>query len=70
MISRYPVPSISTLVGRAAETYGNDFWPYGLEANRRTLEAFLAFAHEQGVASRLLEPEELFAPTTHVSFPA
>jgi 4,5-dihydroxyphthalate decarboxylase len=70
MISRYPVPSISTLAGRAAETYGGDFWPYGLEANRRTLEAFLAFAYEQGVAARLLEPEELFAPTTLVSFPA
>jgi 4,5-dihydroxyphthalate decarboxylase len=70
MISRYPIPSVSTLAGNAAATYGDDFWPYGLEANRQTLEAFLLFAYEQGVASRLLEPEELFAPTTHVSFPA
>jgi 4,5-dihydroxyphthalate decarboxylase len=70
MISRYPVPSISTLAGQAAETYGDDFWPYGLEANRHTLEAFLVFAHQQGVAERLVEPEELFAPTTLVSFPA
>jgi 4,5-dihydroxyphthalate decarboxylase len=31
-------------------------WPYGLEPNRPTLEAFLAYAHEQGVSSR---PEEL-----------
>jgi 4,5-dihydroxyphthalate decarboxylase len=70
MISRYPVPSISTLAGQAAEMYGDDFWPYGIEANRRTLEAFLHFAYEQGVAERLLDPEELFAPTTHVTFPA
>ncbi len=27
-----------------------------------TLEAFLAYAHEQGVCARRLEPEELFAP--------
>jgi 4,5-dihydroxyphthalate decarboxylase len=70
MISRYPVPSIATLADQAAATYGRDFWPYGIEANRRTLEAFLGFAYEQGVAERLLEPEDLFAPTTHVSFPA
>lgn len=70
MISRYPLPSISTLAEQASETYGDDFWPYGIEANRHTLEAFLAFAHEQGVAERLLEPEDLFAPTTRVSFPA
>jgi 4,5-dihydroxyphthalate decarboxylase len=70
MISRYPIPSVATLADQAAETYGDDFWPYGLEPNRRTLEAFLLFAYEQGVAARLLEPEELFAPTTLVSFPA
>ena len=35
--------------------------PYGLEANRRTLDAFLRCAHEQGVAERRMQPEELFA---------
>ena len=40
-------------------------WPYGLEANRPTLEAFLKFAHEQGVCHRLLTPEEIFPPQTH-----
>ena len=38
-------------------------WPYGIEANRPTLEAFLQYAHEQGVAMRRLV-EELFAPET------
>jgi 4,5-dihydroxyphthalate decarboxylase len=70
MISYFPLPSIATLADAAAETYGTDFWPYGFEANRRTLEAFLSFAHEQGVADRLMEPEELFEPTTLTSFPA
>ncbi len=34
----------------------------------RTLEAFLQYAYEQGVAKRRLEVEELFAPETRESF--
>jgi 4,5-dihydroxyphthalate decarboxylase len=45
--------------------FGGDPWPYGIEPNRRTLEAFLAFTAEQGVARRRLEPEDIFAPQTH-----
>ena len=39
---------------------GREPWPYGVEANRRTLEPFLAYCHEQGVTERRLKPEELF----------
>jgi 4,5-dihydroxyphthalate decarboxylase len=35
-------------------------WPYGIEANRATLEPFLMYCHEQGVIQRRLAPEELF----------
>lgn len=41
---------------------GSDLWPYGIEPNRATLTKFLQYAAEQGVCSRRLEPEELFAP--------
>ena len=37
-----------------------DPWPYGIERNRKTLEPFLAFCHEQGVTRRKLAVEELF----------
>ncbi|MCS6766800.1 MAG: 4,5-dihydroxyphthalate decarboxylase [Candidatus Protistobacter heckmanni] len=37
-------------------------WPYGVESHRRTLDAFLRFAFEQGVCHRRMEAEELFAP--------
>ncbi len=47
---------------RARAVLGDDLWPYGVEPNRVTLEAFLAYAHEQGVCARRLRPEELFAP--------
>ena len=44
-------------VARALRT---DIWPYGIETNRVTLEAFLQYAFEQGVCHRLLTPEALF----------
>ena len=47
---------------------GEDFWPYGLEANRKTLATFLRYSYEQGLSKRLLRPEELFAPETLESF--
>jgi 4,5-dihydroxyphthalate decarboxylase len=39
-----------------------EYWPYGLEPNRVTLEAFLAYCHEQGIIKRKVTVEELFAP--------
>ncbi len=45
-----------------------DGWPYGIEPNRTTLEAFLRFAHEQGVAARPMEPEELFPERLRETF--
>jgi len=47
---------------------GTDFWPYGLDANRATLETFLRYHFEQGLSKRLLNPDELFAPESLESF--
>jgi 4,5-dihydroxyphthalate decarboxylase len=65
---RFPVPWGPANARRAAQLIGPDFWPYGLEPNRRTLDAFLAHAHEQGVCAVPLRPEELFAPQTLESY--
>lgn len=43
---------------------GEDWWPYGFEANRHVLETFLRYHNEQGLSPRRLKPEELFAPET------
>jgi 4,5-dihydroxyphthalate decarboxylase len=59
------------LIAHVEETrreMGTEFWPYGLEANRKTLTTFLRYSHAQGLAKRLLQPEELFAPETLESF--
>lgn len=39
-----------------------DWWPYGLEANRTTINTFLRYHFEQGLSARRLTCEELFAP--------
>ena len=62
--SRVPLPWTPAAVADAQALFGADPFPYGLEPNRRTLEAFLAWTHAQGVAHRKLTPEELFAPQT------
>ena len=47
---------------------GKDFWPYGLEPNLHGLSTFLRYSHEQGLAKRLLAPQELFVPEALESF--
>ncbi|HYU68842.1 MAG TPA: ABC transporter substrate-binding protein [Burkholderiales bacterium] len=41
-----------------------DAFKYGVEENRATLDALCRYAFEQGFTSRLLQPEELFVPST------
>lgn len=43
---------------------GKDWYPYGIEANRATLEALLQYTHEHGLSDRRLKIEDLFAPST------
>jgi 4,5-dihydroxyphthalate decarboxylase len=60
-VACYPLPWVPAILEDARRELGEDWWPYGVEPNRRTLEAFVTFAHEQGVTSRRMRPEELFA---------
>jgi len=46
------------------ELMGENFWPYGVEANRETLTALLRYSHEQGLTKRELSLDELFHPST------
>lgn len=62
-ISNYAIPWHHVYVHEAENVFGSDFWPYGVAANRPTLEAFTQYAAEQGVARRVMAPEELFAET-------
>jgi 4,5-dihydroxyphthalate decarboxylase len=66
--SHAPLPWLAAYAGRMKALFGEDFWPYGLEKNRKTLQAFVDFAFEQGVCHRKLALEELFPKQVLTSF--
>jgi len=66
--AKVTLPFLEEQVMAARALMGEDFWSYGLEANRKTLEAFLKHHHAQGLSSRLVRAEEMFHPSTHESF--
>ena len=64
--SLFPIAWSSEYARRAKAIIGEDIFPYGIEPNRTALEAFLDYTFEQGVCSRRLQIEDLFAPQTLV----
>ncbi len=66
--TRFPLPWIFGLAADAQAEFGADWWPYGIEPNRTTLEAFAQFAYEQGVAHRLVAVDELFESSMQSAF--
>lgn len=55
-------------VEETTSLFGADFWPYGVEANKATLEAALRYSHEQGLSARKVSLEELFASNSVDAF--
>jgi 4,5-dihydroxyphthalate decarboxylase len=66
--SRFPLPWSQDHLAEVEALFGKDCFPYGIEANRPTLEAFLRYAHEQGVTDRPLQPEALFPKQVQSAF--
>ena len=66
-VSRYPVPWLTDYAEKLQKTFGRDLFPYGIEENRPTLELFLQYAHEQGIAHRHAKVEEIFPQGVMVS---
>ena len=66
--SHAPLAWLAPYTERMKRLFGEDFWPYGLEKNRATLQAFVDYAFEQGVCHRRLELEELFPGQVLTSF--
>jgi 4,5-dihydroxyphthalate decarboxylase len=62
------LPWLPAHVDEARREMGDDFWPYGIARNHRALATFLRYSHEQGLAKKRLEPEQLFAPESLESF--
>jgi 4,5-dihydroxyphthalate decarboxylase len=66
-VSRYPIPWLADNVEKLQTKYGKDLYSYGIEENRPTLETFLQYAYEQGIARRHAKPEEIFPAGIMVS---
>jgi 4,5-dihydroxyphthalate decarboxylase len=62
--SRVPIPWVTSHLDQLRAVFGPDLWPYGIEANRTTLETFVRYSRDQGlIASADLDVADLF---THV----
>lgn len=55
-----PMAWLAEYAERMRALFGQDFWPYGIEPNRATLDTFLRWAHEQGVCAKRMTAEDIF----------
>ena len=66
--TKVTLPFVEERLAEARALMGEDFWAYGVDANRKTLDAFLRHHHAQGLSPREMKPEELFHPGTLETF--
>jgi 4,5-dihydroxyphthalate decarboxylase len=59
-VSRYPLAWLPTYARKMRDMFGGDPFPYGIEANRPTLEQMLLYTYQQGIAHKHVKPEDLF----------
>ncbi|KAI5461869.1 hypothetical protein BGZ63DRAFT_356198 [Mariannaea sp. PMI_226] len=65
---RYMLPWLGRDLDEIKETFGDDCWPYGLEENKKTLEALVQFLYEQNMIEKTVPINELFAPVRKINF--
>jgi 4,5-dihydroxyphthalate decarboxylase len=58
------LPWVTAEFDATRDLMGDDFWSYGVEGNRRTLELMARYSHEQGLAVRPISVDEMFAKST------
>ena len=58
------LPWLGDDLARTVAVMGEDYWPYGVPANRAALAAMLRYSFEQGLSPRLLGLDDLFAAGT------
>jgi 4,5-dihydroxyphthalate decarboxylase len=66
--TKVTLPFVEENLKAARELMGENFWPYGVAPNRKTLEAFLRRHHAEGLSAREVKLDEMFHPSTYESF--
>jgi hypothetical protein len=56
------IPWFSQLLEEDRALMSDDWWPYGVEANRTAVDTFLRYHFEQGLSKRRLTCEDIFVP--------
>jgi len=58
------LPWVTDEYEETVKLMGDDYWRYGIEANRKELELVMRYTYEQGLVKRQIGYEELFHPST------
>lgn len=66
--SLVPIPWGNDFARDGKALMGEDYFTYGVDSNRRTLDAFLQYAFEQGVCGKHMTPEEIFPKSLQSSY--
>jgi len=54
------LPWMPDEVARTVAVMGPNFWPYGVDANRKDIDSMLRWSHEQGLSPRQARIEDVF----------
>jgi 4,5-dihydroxyphthalate decarboxylase len=60
---RYMTPFLMRDIDEIYEVFNGDPWPYGVEKNRKTLEALVTYLTDQHLIAAPVKVDELFVPT-------
>ena len=55
---------LGLLGARRAQGARVDPYPYGVKSNQKVLETVAQYSHEQGLTPRVMQLDEIFAPST------
>lgn len=60
----FMIPWMTPHQERVEALMGRDWYPYGVAANRKVIDTFARYHHQQGLSKKQYAAEELFAPET------
>lgn len=63
-VLRVALPWVASWYEEARVLMGPNIWPYGFRENREEIAAMTRYAHADGLAARVVDPAELFHPST------
>lgn len=66
--TKVTLPFVEEQIKAARSVMGEDYWPYGVSASRKTLETFVRHHHSQGLSARAMDVAELFHPSTYETY--